>query len=58
VLKAFDSNVHDPIRLRKVEVDDVKCRKRLHCFTQVLYAVITNFLAARKKREIESCVLT
>jgi hypothetical protein len=36
-----------------VDNDGVECRKRLHCFTQVLEAFITDFLGARKKREIK-----
>jgi hypothetical protein len=36
----------------KVEVDGVKCRKILECFTQTFNASISND-AAKKKREIE-----
>ena len=50
----------------KAKADGVECRKRLHCFTQALYASISNVvsasinnvvLAARKKREIGSGIL-
>jgi hypothetical protein len=39
--------------LIKAEFDGVECRERFQGFTQILYAVISNAIAAKKKREIE-----
>jgi hypothetical protein len=39
--------------LAKVKVDGVECQKRPDCFTHVLEASITKFIAPRKKREIK-----
>jgi hypothetical protein len=37
----------------KVEADGVECRKRLDCFTQVIYAFLSNVGASKKKREVD-----
>jgi hypothetical protein len=39
--------------LLEFKVEGVECRKRLHCFTQILYAFISDERASRKKRELE-----